>query len=234
MTPQSYATLYQLTPQGLELFTRIMHGSAPEESLALNDRAFLEPLPGTGPFEARDYGSARELAAAVCKSLRERSPHELADRTGLWAWLTFVLRDCLFAKSGGIRKVGEMHRWYPSPPGDYQKAQRHLVRMPTLLYASLAEDADHLLLGKPSVHGELREQLTAQQDMLNRNFQKVARQLYYVDATDSFKRGAAGSGGGSARRLGTIRKQLDVTWDMTDMSAGQILKLLPPEFDAYR
>lgn len=70
--------------------------------------------------------------------------------------------------------------------------------------------------------------------MISRNFQQVARQLYYVEATGSFKRGSAGSNGGSARRLRTIRKQLDVTWDMSDMAPASILKLLPAEFDPFR
>ena len=180
------------------------------------------------------FATARDLAAAVCAAFGRQSPHEAADRTGVWAWLTYVLRDCVFVTKGGVRRVGEIHKWYPSAPGDYQKAQRHLIRMPVLLYASLDKDADLLLCGKPSVPGELREQLTAQQDMISRNFQRVARQLYYVEATGSFKRGSAGSNGGSARRLRTIRKQLDVTWDMSDMAPASILKLLPAEFDPFR
>lgn len=234
MTPQTYPTLFELTPTGLDLFMKIMQGQAPDGALEATVPALATPVKGTGPFLAQNFTTARDLAIAVCGAFGQLSPHEAADRTGIWAWLTFVLRDCVFVTTAGMRKVGEIHRWYPSPPGDYQKAQRHLVRMPALLYASLGEDADLLLCGKPSVHGELREQLTAQQDMISRNFQQVARQLYYVEETGSFKRGAGGSNGGSARRLRTIRRQLDVTWDMSDMGPSSILRLLPAEFDPFR
>ncbi|MDN5861512.1 MAG: hypothetical protein L0H84_23160, partial [Pseudonocardia sp.] len=71
---------------------------------------------------------------------------EVLPSTGLWSWLTFVLRAQLFKRdAAGQLKVGELHRWYPSDPNDWQKGQRHLVRMPVLLLHSLGENADHLL-----------------------------------------------------------------------------------------
>jgi cation transport regulator ChaB len=108
----------------------------------------------------------------------------------------------------------KVHRWYPSNLNDYQKGQRHLIRMPVLLLSSFGDDADHLLLGSPSVPGEIREQLTSQQDMFHPAFQAAARILYYDDEKGTIRRGAAGKKGGSARRLARVRQQLDVTWDL--------------------
>jgi hypothetical protein len=34
--------------------------------------------------------------------------------------------------------------------------------------------------------------------------------------------------------MAAVRKQLDVTWDMTDLSAAKILELLPAEFDHFK
>jgi hypothetical protein len=31
-----------------------------------------------------------------------------------------------------------------------------------------------------------------------------------------------------------VRKQLDVTWDMTDLGPNRILDLLPAEFDGFK
>ena len=132
------------------------------------------------------------------------------------------------------RRIGERHRWYPGDPNDWRKAQRHLVRMPVLLLDSFGPDADHLLCGKPSVHSEIREQLTSQQDMFNRTFQRVARALYFDDCAGGLKRGAGGSGAGSPRRLAKVRQQLTVTWELDDLEWTEVLAKLPPEFDRFR
>jgi len=164
--------------------------------------------------------------------------HRIADlipRAGLWAWLTFVLRDELFPRdASGRRKFGEVHRWYPSNPNDWQKAQRHLVRMPVLLLSSLGKNSDHLLCGPPSILPDIREQLTSQQDMFHPAFQGAARALYYDEEHRRLKTGAGGKGAGSPRRLAKIRQQLDVTWDLYHLSAMALLRLLPKEFSRFR
>lgn len=107
--------------------------------------------------------------------------------------------------------------------------------MPTLLYAAFGNDADHLISGKPGVGPDIREQLTSQQDMFSSNFQRVARLLYFDDEKGTVKRGAGLTrGAGIPRRLAAVRKQLDVTWDMTDLTPEKILELLPAEFDQYK
>ena len=149
----------------------------------------------------------------------------------MWAWLTFVLRNQLFKKdNAGNWKVGEIHRWFPSDPNDWQKGQRHLVRMPVLLLHSLDDNADHLLCAAPSLLPEIREQLTSQQDMFNPAFQKVARTLYFDDVKNGLKRGAGGKSGGSPRRLAKVRQQLDVTWDLEGLDPKLIIDRLPQEF----
>jgi hypothetical protein len=180
------------------------------------------------------YLKAKDMAEAILASIKNLSLYDLLPRTGLWAWLTFVLRDQLFSKSpDGTLKVGEVHRWYPSNPNDWQKGQRHLVRMPVLLLKSLGSSADHLLCGLPSILPEIREQLTSQQDMFNAAFQQVARTLYFDNATGMLKRGAGGKSGGTPRRLATLRKQLDVTWDLEDLDPSDIVSRLPKEFGRF-
>jgi hypothetical protein len=230
----TYRTLFELTDDGLQLFRKVMTAQASEQELDLENRRYCRPVESTGPLEVRDFQTAKELAAAVIGSLGKVQAHNVAGDIGLWAWLTFVLRDCLFPLKKGVRKGGEIHKWYPSDPGDYQKAQRHLVRMPVLLLSQLGDAADHLLCGRPSVHPEMREQLTSQQDMMSPNFQAAARKLYFNELTKGIKRGSASQDGpGVCRRLAQVRKQLDVTWDMTDMTPAGILSLLPPEFDRF-
>src|SRR5690606_29016861 len=117
---------------------------------------------------------------------------------------------------------------------DWQKGQRHLVRMPVLLLKSLGDTADHLLCSAASVLPEIREQLTSQQDMFNPSFQQVARVLYFNDNTSTLKRGAGGKSGGTPRRLAKVRQQLDVTWDLEDLDAMKIIETLPVEFSRFK
>lgn len=236
MSNSKYASLFQLTLEGLELFEKVMTRTVAESALDVRDPRYAQPLPRTLPFEVTDFATAKEMAAAIYASFgTELSPQAQAGNTGLWAWLTFVLLDNVFPTKDGVRLIKEYPRWFPAAPNDWQKAQRHLVRMPVLLYAAFGKDADHLICGKPSVGPEIREQLTSQQDMFSANFQRACRALYYDDATGSVKRGAASKKGpGTSRRLAAVRQQLDVTWDMTDLPAERILALLPAEFDQFR
>jgi len=230
----SYAGVYEFNPQGLHAFKRIFEGSLPEAAIEPTDTQFATRVAGTKPISDEPLETSKELAQRVLTALGPTWP-ELLSKPGIWAWLTFVLRDIVLPKDAqGKRKLGEVHRWYPSDANDYQKAQRHLVRMPVVLLGNLGDAADHLLCGAPSVPGDVREQLTAQQDMFGREFQQMARTLYYDAAKQKLKRGSAGKGGGSARRLGAVRKQLDVTWNLFDLDANHIVQLLPKEFDRFK
>lgn len=232
---KEFNSLFELTPEGLQLFERIMRHEIAEEALDPDDKAHAIPVVGTKPFKVTDFTSAKEMASAICSSLGSLTPQTLAGNTGLWAWLTFVLIDNLFPVKKGVRQIKEYHRWYPAPPNDWQKAQRHLVRMPVLLFSAFGDDADHLICGKPSIGPDIREQLTSQQDMFSANFQRVCRLLYFDPESGTVKRGAGSKNGpGIPRRLAAVRQQLDVTWDMTDLAAERILALLPAEFDRFR
>ncbi len=229
-----YPSLYQLTAEGLKVYNMVMTGQTPETALDVSNPLYATPLNGTQAFEVTDFASAKDMAVAICKSFGNKSPQEFAGNIGLWAWLTFVLIDVVFPLKKGVRQFKAYHRWYPSAPNDWQKAQRHLVRMPTLLYSTFGDDADHLICGKPTLGPEIREQLTSQQDMFTPNFQRACRILYFDEQSGAVKKGAASKKGpGTTRRLAAVRLQLDVTWDMTDLSAERIIELLPPEFAQF-
>lgn len=230
-----HSALYEFTQPGIDAFERVFTGDLDETALDLSDPSLVRRVAGSSAFAPVQFDTAGDMAKAVLQAMGSASLFELLPRTGLWAWLTFVLRDQLFKKTpDGTFKVGELHRWYPSDPGDWQKGQRHLVRMPVLLLDQLGENADHLLCAAPGVLPEIREQLTSQQDMFNPVFQSVARALYYDDQKNALKRGAGGKGGGSPRRLAKLRQQFDVTWDLEDLDYSHIIGKLPGEFDRYK
>lgn len=230
----SYASIYEFNDRGLAAFKRIFEGDLDENVIVPTDPQFATRLSGTGPITDEPAATSKEVAQRVLTALGTDWANFLA-RPGVWAWLTFVLRDLVFPKMGdGVRRPGELHRWYPSDPGDWQKAQRHLVRMPVVLLGNLGDTADHLISGSPSTLPEIREQLTSQQDMFNIEFQRAARMLYFDDAQQKLKRGSGGKGKGTPRRLAKVRQQLDVTWNLFDLDATRIVQLLPKEFDRFK
>lgn len=230
-----YGQLHQFTPLGLQAFEKVLLGQLPENELDLSNTGLVIPVPGTGELDIQLYKTAKQMAQAVLGAIHPSNPYDLLGNVGLWAWLTYVLRDQLFdVDAEGRRLVRELPRWFPSDPNDWQKAQRHLVRMPVLLLASLQDDADHLLCGPLPTLPEIREQLTSQQDMFNPIFQRVARTLYFDDKRGSLKRGAGGKTGGTPRRLAKVRKQLDVTWELDQLDFERIISTLPAEFDKFK
>jgi hypothetical protein len=227
--------LYEFTDAGMKLFEQVFSGQLEEDAFDPVSPAIGKLIPGTAAFEVNDWSTSIDMAKAILAATGTANVKILLNQIGLWGWLSFVCRDVVYPKKkDGHRKLGEIWRWYPSDPEDYQKAQRHLIRMPVLLQASFGDDAEHLLLGSPSTPGELREQLTAQQDMFHPSFQRAARMLYLDKVSGKIRRGAAGKGGGASRRLRQVRRQLDVTWDLFALSPDQILEKLPKEFDQFK
>ncbi|MBO9518475.1 MAG: hypothetical protein J7493_10435 [Porphyrobacter sp.] len=229
----TYTHVFEFNDLGLNAFKRIFEGTLNETAIDPLDPHYATRLSGTGSFSDASAETSKELAERLLNALgREWSA--FLPRAGVWAWLTFILRDVVLPRDAeGNRRPGEVHRWYPSDPGDYQKAQRHLVRMPVVLLGNLGDAADHLLCGSPSKLPEIREQLTSQQDMFSPEFQRAARRLYFDDSKGGLKRGGGGKGAGTPRRLAKVRQQLDVTWNLFDLEAEQILNLLPKEFDRF-
>ncbi|MCY3752932.1 MAG: hypothetical protein OXG99_02440 [Alphaproteobacteria bacterium] len=232
---QQFKSLYQFNEEGMKMFEEVFSGGRPDFSLDELSPQLSEPIDGTVGFRVREIATARDLAQSILGATGDRNVIELLPNTGLWSWLTFAWRSYLFeVESSGRRKLGEKHRWYPSDPNDWRKAQRHLVRMPVLLLHSFDKDADHLLCGRPSALPEIREQLTSQQDMFNRPFQRVARALYFDDRTGGLKKGVGGKGAGTPRRLAKVRQQFDVTWELEELEYQEVLAKLPREFDRFR
>ena len=230
-----FNSCFEFTSQGLPIFEKVFGGSAADEDIDLADISIASPVDRTTELAVKEYTTAKELAQAILDSLSSVSIQDFLGRTGLWCWLTFVFRDQLFSRDeSGRWDTGEVHRWLASDPNDWRKGQRHLIRMPVQLLAEFGEDADHLLCGRPSVLPEIREQLTSQQDMFDRNFQRLARSLYFDSKNRRLKRGAGGKGPGSPRRLAHVRQQFDVTWDLASLDNSTLMEMLPSEFDKFK
>jgi hypothetical protein len=157
---------------------------------------------------------------------------------GLWAWLALFYFDQLCPlDSTGARKPGERARWIPAI-GDFRKYYRHLLAGPYRIFRAHREmpaRALALLCTSISKPGDIVEQLASRQEVVtNAAVMQVATALYVDAATKQPKRGAAGRGPGSARRLADVLSQFDATWDLYSLQASKLLAVLPGEFDRFR
>lgn len=228
-----FTSCFEFTHKGVALFRRVLYGEEQDKSIDLTDDRLVLPVDGTNNLGIGECATAKKLAQRIVVAIGRDRVRSLLAKNGLWCWLTFVFREQLFRVTKGTRVRGEVHRWFPSDPNDWRKAQRHLVRMPVLLLAEFGDDADHLLCSSPAVLPEVREQLTSQQDMLEPSFQRLARRLYYDEKNGKLKKGVSGKGAGSARRLAQVKRQLDVTWDLSELDVEDVMKMLPGEFSRF-
>jgi len=87
------------------------------------------------------------------------------------------------------------------------------------------------LIGSFAKRGEVTEQFGAYQEIaLNKGIIDAANILYWDNVTKNLKRGAAGKGGRSSRRLVRIIRQYQMTYDLNSMKGKEIVSLLPGEF----
>lgn len=234
--------LRRLNGRGLEQFENYIASLSsnplydPPLSL-LEDDLLSEHIMYEAAVKPREFENRFELARYLHALLTSETGAPILDDIefdkGLWAWLSLFFFEQLCTKDkAGRRKPGELARWIPEVR-NARKYYRHLLAGPYRVYHAHLQDPECtrvVLLNPPDKPGELAEQLYSRQEIItNPELLKLAGMLY-MDASGAYKRGAAGSGRGSARRLAQILCQYDVTWDLYIMSANQLKSLLPDEF----
>ncbi|MBP0114370.1 hypothetical protein [Bradyrhizobium vignae] len=191
------------------------------------------------PASSRIFTNRYEFGQYLIQLLSPFDPAAIPQDRGLWTALAIVWFDQLCpAGANGQRKVEKEYRYILSR--DYRHYYRHLVRSPWQLVRDHGEASKLLLLAPTDGehplrrHGEILEQLGGRQFVLgSRPIIAEASRLYTDAATGRPLKGVSGSGRGSVRRLALVLRQFDLTFDPETMSPGQLLGLLPKEFDRW-
>jgi len=235
--------LHRFNVEGVARFARFLKDSADDPGLAVPTDLLTDPVcavvvPPGPEIEGRTFARRMEAARYLDGVLSAVTGCDVERDAGLWGWLTLFYFDQLCPPDGhGRRKVGEQARYVPAIT-NYQKYYRHLLAGPYRVFRAHRDDPNRalvLLCGPLHKPGEIVEQIVSRQQIItNPHAVELATAIYYDATIGSFKRGAAGNSGGSARRLGDVLKQFDVTWDLYGMSARMILGKLPREFDRFR
>lgn len=188
-----------------------------------------EPIINIAPV---DFKNKKELVPYLVNKLNLKANKHLYFDRGLWTWLSaFYFNNICPVDGHGKRKVNESAFYILKDPKNYTKYYRHLIAYPCRLYSELEDSAKIFLIGTFQKRGEITEQFGAYQEIaLNKGILDAANIMYWDESNQNLKRGAAGKGAGSARRLVKIITQYQMTYDLNSMRGHEIVDLLPNEF----
>jgi hypothetical protein len=160
---------------------------------------------------------------------------ELVENTGLWSWLALFWFDLICPKEeNGIRKVRETARYICS--AEWRNYYRHLIAASWDIYHMYRESSRLFLWCKLDIHNDFMEQLASRQDIITtKTLIEAVDRLYWDPKMKRPKVNATNRKvAGNIRRLLSVANQLKLTYDLHTMSALEIVKLLPHEFDTWQ
>jgi hypothetical protein len=204
----------------------------------LTDKSCTESLGHDIEVEKRNFNDRFDMGKYLNTKFSDLDIQDIERDRGLWSWLAlFYFDEICDSYSDGSPRPGERARWIPDI-WNFRKYYRHLLAGPYRIYNTYRDDPEIalVLLCKPHYRpGDVIEQLSSRQELVtNSSFIKAATKLYVNDEKDGHKRGAAGKGPGSARRLSDIISQLELIWDLYSLSSDEILEILPKEFERFQ
>lgn len=200
----------------------------------LHDDAFSERVSADIEVEQRRLPTRFSVGEYLHGLLDDVAAPGLNTDVGAWTWLSAFYFEQICPQGSS---PGDRPRWVPAVD-NYRQYYRHLLAGPYLIYRAHSDNphrAMALLANPPHQPGDIAEQLASRQELVtNPSVMEVATRLYINAATNSPKRGAAGRGPGSARRLAVVLNQLDLTWDLYGLDPDKLLDLLPEEFEQFK
>jgi hypothetical protein len=209
----------------------------------LADSATSEAAAFSAKVKVQHFTSAYVMGEYLCQSvLANANKAEIAHDAGLWNWLSLYFFEQLCPTVGGERHLLENSAYLLEREYDYRRYYRHIVRSAWILVAVHGATAKVLLtpgsaesVAPVAVRTEVPMQLVAtQQYVESRGVVEVASMLYYDEQKGQMKKGFSSKGAGSPRRLVAVLNQLDLTYDLHECPAAQLLALLPKEFARFK
>jgi len=236
--------LKRLNKKGISKFEDYLAGGAegPAPVQLLNDPACSETVSAKiSPPEDIDILPDRYVFGNRLSDLLSDLNHvDIANDQGLWSGLALLWFDNLCPPGSGEKKKLRADYYYILST-DYRHYYRHLVRSPWQLVREHQQNSKFLLIAPReskhplTVHGEILEQFGGRQQVLaSKRIIAAANRMYFDPATNRPRKGAAGSGKGSARRFGLVFRQFDLTYDPASMPPDAITGLLPSEFERWK
>lgn len=230
-----------LNEVGLQRFREYLAAAKIDPSLPaprdiLDDGKFSEPFVPGVEVEFAQFDNAYEFGVYLNAALADCEAREISRNHALWSWLALFFFDSIVRpNASGERRILQEAVYVLDKGFSFQRYYRHLVRTPWLAVRKHGEKAKVLLIaGAGGTRTEVGEQLGAYPDLFGcDNIIAAAYQMYFDKDTQKPKRGTSGKGGGTPRRLATVVRQLQLTYDLNDCPVEEFLGLLPKEFSKW-
>lgn len=226
----------RLTSEGTRRFSEYLEQLRMDGTLLppmgiLDDPVCSEAAACNAEVDERAFTSRYKLGTHLVEQLKDCDQRLIGNDAGLWDWLALLYFEQICKSSGGARKPSEDAHYILS--SHYGKRSRHAIRTTYILIRRYG-DKVRFMFSKLDERGELIEQIAATQYLWAcEGVIEAASRLYQDDLKGTFKPGAGGSRGGSARRLKTYLSQLTLTYDLLSLTADEILALLPAEYNKF-
>ena len=204
-------------------------------SYLLTDPNYTEPFPlGEAQVEPRRFTSRRDFAVYIDSCFQAAGIANDVDIRGMWEWLSVFYFDQL--RPPGKSTGTDVMRFIVQS-STRRRAHRHLLREPYMLYRQYhrggGAELDLLLCDELWNHGDVVENLSARARLRNSPAAlRIARMLYFDPNTGRTK-GGTRNGDGGHRHFAKFLRNLPPQFDLSSMSEGTILALLPSAFTKW-
>lgn len=238
-TTGSSGILRRFTAAGIAEFVRRIEtlrsgGQAEIDDGLVTDPELTESIVPEVPLQRPAFKTKRDAGAYLSERTRAARAVLGDDDRGLWTWLSAWHWDAVCpVREGGRRKVlGPYHYVYGH--GFHRLRQQHLFAVSTMLFEVAA--GNHLLLETPvnSLTKVVQTVSTRLGLLRNKGVVDLLDSLYWDRANHCAKPGVADPRvvrpGDLGTRLPNRLRQLEVTHDLTNLTAEQLLNLLGDEF----
>jgi len=227
-----------LNSEGLAAFSKYLANvrlepkSRPPFEL-LNDGVYSDPFDSDVDVNPVEFSDSFRLGEYICNVFAGSEDRLISRNHGLWSWLALYFFDQVCKPDGsGSRKVLEDAVYVLEEQFSFRRYYRHCIRTPWLAVKEHGEFAKILLLTSGrGTRTDINEQLGAYQHLFaNKTLIESAYRMYFDPVQQKPLRGAGGKGGGSARRLASVTRQLELTYDIQECTPERFIQLLPKEF----
>ena len=209
-------------------------GQAEIDDALVSDPHLTEPIVPEVPIERPAFKTKRDAGAYLSERTRAaRAVHGDDDR-GLWTWVSAWHWDAVCpVREGGRRKVlGPYHYVYGH--GNRQRAGQHLLSIATTLFEISPQTQLTLETPVYSLTQAVKEVSTRLALLRIQGLLPLLDTLYWDASRQRIKQGLVDSRlprpGDLSNRLPARIRQLEVTHDLTNLTAEQLLNLLGDEF----
>ena len=212
-------------------------GSASIDDVFVNDDAMATPIIPQVRLERPSFTTKHEAGEYLSERTRQAREKHGDEDPGLWTWLSAWHWDAVCPKSttGGKKVLNPFNYVYGY--GHKQNAKKHLIAVAVKLWE--VAPTSQLLMTTPvsSLQSVVREVATRLSLMRIKAFPELLDHLYWDSARRRPRIGIVSPTsprpGDLSHRLPTRIRQLEMTYDLVDLTADQLLNLLGDEFKQW-